>query len=89
MGLVGILFCKYGLARRVGKAHIWLLPTTKDPMPDSSTSMKTVAFDTAPWCPLSLGAAPQAYLAGTGKQWGPSGSPSRFQGDGVEKVGQA
>lgn len=48
MGLVGILFCKYGLARKVGKAHIWLLATTKDPMPDSSTSMKTVAFDMAP-----------------------------------------
>lgn len=45
MGLVGILFCKYGLARRVGKAHIWLLPTTKDPMTDYGTSMKALAFD--------------------------------------------
>lgn len=45
MGLVGILFSKYGLARRVGKAQIWLLPTTKDPMTDSSASMKAVAFD--------------------------------------------
>lgn len=36
MGLVGILFCRYGLARRVGKAHIWLLPTTKEPVPESA-----------------------------------------------------
>lgn len=45
MGLVGILFYKCGLARRVGKPHIWLLPTTKDPMPEYSTSMNAVAFN--------------------------------------------